>query len=102
MAAAHITVPQADIASFCRRNGVRRIALFGSVLTNRFSEASDIDVLIEFQPRERVGFFRLAEIESELSELFGGRRIDLRTPGDLSRYFRNDVVRNSLALYAEP
>ena len=58
----------------CQRHGIRKIALFGSVLTDRFSEASDIDVLVEFHPHERVGYFRLADIENELSQLLAGRK----------------------------
>jgi uncharacterized protein len=71
------------------------------VLTNRFSESSDVDVLVEFQPSERAGFFRLADIEEDLSRLLGGRKADLRTPMDLSRYFRNEIVRDALTVYAE-
>ena len=101
MAIAHIEVPEAEIAQVCRRNGIRKLALFGSVLTDRFSESSDIDVLVEFQPRAHVGFFRLADIENELSRLLGGRRVDLRTPMDLSRHFREQVVRDAWPVYAE-
>ena len=101
MTVAHIEIREAEIAEMCRRNGIRRLALFGSVLTDRFSEASDIDVLVEFRPHERVGFFRLADIEAELSPLLGGRKIDLRTPMDLSRYFREEVVGNARTVYAE-
>ena len=102
MTVAQIEIPQAPIAGFCQRNGIQRLSLFGSVLTDRFSDASDIDVLVEFLPGERVGFFRLADIEKELSGLLGGRKIDLRTPMDLSRYFRDEVVRNATVLYAKP
>jgi predicted nucleotidyltransferase len=102
MTVAQIEIPQAAIAGFCQRNGIRKLSLFGSVLTSRFSDASDIDVLVEFLPTERVGFFRLADIEQELSTLFGGRKIDLRTPMDLSRHFRGEVVRNAVELYAKP
>ncbi len=100
MTVAQIDIPEAKIAALCQRNGIQRIALFGSVLTDRFSEVSDIDVLVEFHRNERVGFFRLADIENELSQLLAGRKIDLRTPMDLSRHFRDDVVRNALVLYA--
>jgi hypothetical protein len=102
MTAANIEVPTEEIAAMCRRNGVRRLALFGSVLTGRFSEHSDIDVLIEFRPNERVGFFRLADIQDELSRLLDGRTVDLRTPMDLSRYFREEVLRDASVVYAEP
>ena len=97
-----ITVAEAEIADFCARNGIRRLALFGSVLTNRFSDSSEIDILVEFRPNERVGFFRLAEMEAELSRILGGRRIDLRTPMDLSRHFRDDVLGTAVPVYAEP
>ncbi len=101
MTVAQQEIPEAQIGELCRRYGIRRLALFGSVLTNRFSETSDIDVLVEFRPGERVGFFRLADIEEELSRLLGGRKVDLRTPMDLSRYFRNEVVRDALTVYGE-
>jgi predicted nucleotidyltransferase len=99
---AQVQIPEAELSDFCLRNGIRKLALFGSVLTSRFSDSSDIDVLIEFRPQERVGFFRLADIEAELSRLLGGRKVDVRTPMDLSQYFRDEVVRGALILYAEP
>jgi predicted nucleotidyltransferase len=72
MVLAQIEIPEAEIAAFCHRNGIRKLAFFGSVLTNRFSDSSDIDVLVEFQPGEHIGFFRLADMEEELSRMFGG------------------------------
>jgi hypothetical protein len=99
MTVAQIEIPQAAIAGFCQRYGIQRLSLFGSVLTDRFSDASDIDVLVEFLPGEHIGFFKLADIEQELSGFLGGRRIDLRTPKDLSRYFRDEVVRSAALLY---
>jgi predicted nucleotidyltransferase len=102
MPAAQIQIPETEINGLCRRNGICKLALFGSVLTDRFSDFSDVDVLVEFRPQERVGFFRLADIETELSRVLGGRKVDLRTPMDLSRHFRDEVVRSALVLYAEP
>ena len=102
MTVARIDIPEAQIGELCRRNGIRRLALFGSVLTGRFSETSDVDVLVEFRPEERVGFFRLADIEDELSRLLGGRKVDLRTPMDLSRYFRDEVVRDAWSSMPNP
>src|SRR6266545_8146511 len=99
---AQIEIPQAEIANFCRQQGIRKLGLFGSVLTSRFSDSSDVDILVEFRPGERVGFFRLADIEAELSRLLGGRKVDVRTPMDLSRHFREEVIRGALVLYAEP
>jgi predicted nucleotidyltransferase len=100
MTVGHIEVSQSEIAEFCRQNGIRKLALFGSVLTERFSETSDVDVLVEFEPEQHVGYLRMAAMERELSALFGGRRIDLRTPSELSRYFRDDAVRNAAVQYA--
>lgn len=96
-----IFVPAADLKAFCRRNGIRKLALFGSVLTSRFSESSDIDVLVEFDPEERVGYVRMAAMERELSELFGGRTVDLRTPSELSPYFRDQVVNEAAVEYSK-
>ena len=101
MTIAQVQIPEAEIGDLCRRHGIRKLALFGSVLTNRFSDSSDVDVLVEFRPQERVGYFRLAEIETDLSRLLGGRKVDVRTPMDLSRHFREEVVRSALVLYAE-
>ena len=84
---------------FCRRRHIRKLALFGSVLREDFGSNSDVDVLVEFQPGAAVGLIRLAGMERELSEILG-RKADIRTPGDLSRYFRDDVVRNAEVQYA--
>jgi uncharacterized protein len=100
MPAALINVRQPELAEFCRRNGIRKLALFGSVLTPNFTDASDIDVLVEFEPAARVGYLRMAALEQELSDLFGGRKIDLRTPAELSRYFRDAVMRAAAVQYA--
>jgi predicted nucleotidyltransferase len=79
------------LAEFCRRNHIRRLSLFGSVLTDRFSPDSDVDVLVEFEPGNGPGYFGLAGMEIELSEMLG-RKVDLRTPRELSRYFRDEVI----------
>lgn len=87
-----IPVDQDRIADFCRKHHVRRLALFGSVLRDDFRPDSDVDVLVEFENGHVPGLLRLAGMERELSEVFGGRRVDLRTPADLSRYFRDEVL----------
>lgn len=98
MATAQIRVPEAEIAEFCRRNGIRKLSLFGSVLTDRFSDASNVDILVEFEPDYRVGYLRLAALERELSDVLG-HKVDLRTPDELSRYFREDVLRAARVQY---
>ena len=70
------------------------------MLTNRFSDSSDVDILVEFDPDHQVGFLRLAAMERELSAVLG-RRVDLRTPDELSRYFRDDVLRTARVQYVQ-
>lgn len=86
-----IKVPKDQIARFCRRNQIRRLALFGSVLRDDFLPDSDIDVLVEFEPGARVGLITLAGIEIELSQLLG-RKAELHTVKGLNPHFRNEVL----------
>jgi len=95
-----VEVNRAELAEFCRRNSIERLALFGSVLTERFSDSSDVDVLVTFRPGARVGYLRMAAMEGELSRFFGGRKVDLRTPAELSRYFRDEVIQGASVQYA--
>jgi hypothetical protein len=97
---ARITVDREKIVTFCRRHHIRRLALFGSVLRDDFRPDSDVDVLVEFEPGHTVGLIRFAGIELELSELLG-RKVDLRTPADLSRYFRQEVLESAEVQYAQ-
>jgi len=97
----HIILPREQIADFCRRRHIRRLAVFGSVLRSDFNESSDIDVLVEFEPEHIPGLFGMARMERELSALLGGRKVDLRTPEDLSRYFRQEVLNEAEVQYAQ-
>jgi hypothetical protein len=97
MGKAHIDIPKDTIADFCRRNRIRRLALFGSVLREDFGPQSDVDVLVEFEPGTRVGL-RFFTLEEELSEILG-RKVDLNTPGFLSRYFRDEVLAEAEVQY---
>lgn len=87
------------LAEFCRRHGIRKLSLFGSVLKGTDRPDSDVDLLVEFEEDSVPGFFRLVEMEEELGGMVG-RRVDLRTPRDLSRYFRDEVVRTAEVQYA--
>ena len=87
-----LAIDKAGIADFCRRHHIARLAIFGSALRYDFRPDSDVDVLVDFEPGHVPGFFRLFDMEEELSALFEGRKVDLRTPEDLSRYFRDRVV----------
>ncbi|MGH3926901.1 MAG: nucleotidyltransferase family protein [Pseudonocardiaceae bacterium] len=81
------------------RHGIRRLALFGSVLRGEDAPASDIDLLVEFEEGRTPGLLSMAEMELELSAVFG-REVELRTYEDLSRYFRDDVQAQARVLYA--
>jgi predicted nucleotidyltransferase len=90
----------AALATLCRRRGIRRLSLFGSSLKGTARPDSDIDLFVEFEPGATPGLLGLATIEAELSNLLGGRRVDLRTAQELSRYFRDEVVRTAQVQYA--
>lgn len=95
-----IEIPHEKIAEFCRRHHIRKLSFFGSVLRGDFGPESDVDMLVEFMPGMGPGFFSLSRMELELSEILG-RKADLRTPKELSRYFREDVTAKALVEYAE-
>jgi uncharacterized protein len=101
MTRAKIDIPRAEIAVFCHRHHIRKLALFGSVLRDDFRSESDIDVLVEFEPSHAPGLIRLAGMELELSDLLGGRRVDLNTPLCLSPYFRDEVLAEAEDLYVQ-
>lgn len=87
------------LAEVCRRHGIRRLSLFGSTLHGSDRPDSDIDLLVEFESDARPSLLDMATIEQELSGILGGRRVDLRTPQELSRYFRQQVIREAEPQY---
>ncbi len=97
----NIVLDQRQLTEFCKRHFIRKLALFGSVIREDFGPDSDVDVLAEFEQGHVPGFLRLAAMEQELSALLGGRRVDLRTPQALSRYFRDEVVVSASVLCAQ-
>ena len=97
---AQISVSREELAAFCLEHGVRQLSVFGSVLREDFGPESDIDVLVEFEPDRTPGLFGISAMELELAELFSGRKVDLRTPADLSPYFRQDVLDTAEVQYA--
>ena len=97
MEMSHIAIDRDRIADFCRRNNIRRLFLFGSVLRDDFGQESDVDVLVEFDPGHtpRLDFFSM---EEELSRIMG-RKVDLNKPGFLSPYLRDRIERKSEVQY---
>lgn len=99
--ATRLDLDRAKIAEFCRRHHVTRLSLFGSVLRDDFGPESDVDVLVEFEPEKGPGFFELFDMEEEFAQLLGtDRKVEFRTPRDLSKYFREEVVAGAEMLYA--
>ena len=94
-----ISVPRDQLASFCNTNGIARLAIFGSALRPDFRPDSDVDVLVEFEVGRTPGLLGISGMELELSRMFG-RTVDLRTPEDLSRYFRQAVLDEAQVQYA--
>lgn len=92
-----LQVDRNQLAEFCRRHGIRKLALFGSVLRDDFGPDSDVDVLVEFEPGRTPGFAFFA-LQDELAEMLG-RRVDLQTPGFLSPHFRAAVLRDAEVLH---
>ena len=97
----NVSISQERLVEFCRANGIVRLAIFGSALRDDFGPESDIDVLVEFASGRAPGLLGMAGMEIDLSALFGGRKVDLRTPEDLSRYFRQEVLDMAEIQYAQ-
>ena len=98
---ANVKISREELAAFCRRNHIRKLAFFGSVLRDDFTPDSDVDVLVEFEPDARVGFFELYDMEQELGRLLGGRKVDLNTSKSLSKYFRDEVMQEAEEQYVQ-
>jgi predicted nucleotidyltransferase len=98
----NIRVTKDKIAEFCQRHSIRKLAFFGSVLRDDFRPGSDVDVLVEFIPGAAVGFFKLYDLEQELSQILEGRKVDINTPKSLSKYFRDKVLAEAEVQYVQP
>ncbi len=93
-----IEIPREAIVEFCVRHHMRQLSLFGSILREDFGPDSDIDVLVEFEPGHVPGLIRMAGLEIELSGILG-RQADVRTAPELSRHFREDVLKEAQPQY---
>lgn len=94
-----LTLDDQVLEQFCQRHQIRHLALFGSALRADFRAASDVDVLVEFHPGAEPGLLGIAQMELELGELLGGRKVEMRTYEDLSRHFRDAVREQATTLY---
>ena len=92
-------IPKTTLETFCRKNHITKMSIFGSALRDELKPDSDIDILVEFDEKHIPGLLDLAGMEIELMEMLG-RKVDLRTPAELSRYFRDDVLEEARVEYA--
>jgi predicted nucleotidyltransferase len=95
-----LPLPPDTLAEYCEQHHIRKLSLFGSYGRGASRDDSDIDLLVEFEPGKEPGLIALAGMALELSDLLGGVRVDLRTPQDLSRYFRDEVLAEAEIQYA--
>jgi len=96
-----VNISKEKIINFCKKNHIKRLAFFGSVQRNDFNPESDVDILVEFEPGHTPGFFKLFDMEQELSSVLNGRKVDIRTPDDLSRYFRDKIKEEAEIYYVQ-
>lgn len=88
------------VQKFSEPHSIRRLALFGSQAKGTAHPDSDMDLLVDFDPERVPGLLVMAAMEDELSSRLGGRKVDLRTARDLSKHFRDEVVRTAQVQYA--
>lgn len=100
MKSANIRIQKTEFETFCRRNHIRKLSLFSSVLSEDFNDESDVDVLVEFEPGHVPGL-ALIRMQDELSSLFGGRDVDLVTPKFLNKRIRDQVMAGAVVQYAQ-
>jgi len=91
-------IPKSKLMEFCKKNHIRKLSVFGSAIRGELQPDSDIDLLVEFEEGFTPGLFSIIKMEMQLTEMLG-RKVDLRTPEDLSQYFRDEVVQNAKLQY---
>jgi hypothetical protein len=96
-----VEIPEKELEDFCKRNHIRELSLFGSILREDFSTNSDIDILVEFDEGHVPGLIRISSMERELSQLFKGRKVDLRTTYDISVNYRDEVMGSRRVIYGQ-
>ena len=100
---ANVRVPRKRLAEFCLRWKISELSFFGSVLRDDFRPTSDIDILVSFNPKAKVGLFDLVRMENELKGIFG-RKVDLverRAIEKSENYIRRkNILGNTKVVYA--
>jgi hypothetical protein len=94
-----IDIPHDELAKFCQRHHIRQLSLFGSILSDDFREDSDVDVLVEFEEGHTPGL-RIITLENELSQLFGGRKVDMVNPKYLNTHLKKRILDSARVQYS--
>lgn len=93
-----LNITDRELKAFCVKNKIKKLSLFGSYAAGTNDEQSDIDLLVEFYDNANPGLLDISRMERELSEMLG-KKVDLRTPEELSRYFRDKVIKEASVQY---
>jgi len=96
-----IDIRRDQVADFCRRNKIRKLALWGAIVRDDFGPGSKIDVLVEFKPEARVGFFKLFDIEEQFSQMLGGPTVEINTFKGADKWYRDQVLAEAQVIYVE-
>jgi uncharacterized protein len=96
-----IPIPHEEIAAFCRKWGIRKLSFFGSVVRDDFGPESDVDVLVEFKPDRIPGWEFFGTIPNELSQILGGRGVDLGTFDGINRWVRAGILSEAVLEYVD-
>jgi predicted nucleotidyltransferase len=83
---------QRTLSDLCRRYRVRALQMFGSAAVGLETADSDIDLLVEFTPGQAPSAFELVDLREALSQLFGGRPVDLAFAGILDNPYRRRAI----------
>lgn len=64
-----IEIPKVWLEKFCQEHYIVKLALFGSVISNHFNDKSDVDILVEFDPKHIPGLFSFVDIKDALLKI---------------------------------
>lgn len=92
-----IPIPMDEIRAFCRKHHIRKMWLYGSVLTPRFASESDVDIMVDFEEGKTPGW-SFSTLHEELEPLWG-HQADLSTPKDFRSDRRNQVLAQARVIY---
>jgi uncharacterized protein len=85
-----------ELAAICRRYKIRKMSLFGSAARGELRADSDVDLLVEFKPKQGPSLWGLVDMQDALSPLFRGRQVHIASPGILNNPHRRRTIERDL------